>query len=1164
MKKRLIALLSLSTVILAGCYDDSNLRERINQNDAKIEQIVKELDGIRADVRKANSNYEGLNQILLALQTEKFIKDVTDVKDGGKVIGYTITFSDNKTITIYNGEKGDPGDPGNPGEPGKAPVISVTNIDGVYYWTVDGEVLKDPATGEAIRASGSDGAPGDPGDPGDPGEPGKTPQIRISDDGANWEIRWGDDEEWTVVGPATSGGGTPSVDPLFKSVDETATGVVFTLTDGYKIVIPLEVEFSIQVDNSKSYDVVAGATTEIPYTVAGGDSSTEVDAIAGGLWYAEVEGAEEGVVKVTAPKTDPGKGKVLVYAANGKGKSDIKTLVFEGGTLTVTAPTTEVPVDGGVVNVDVVTNVEYEVVIDDESAWVANTTTKAGALRTDKLEFTVAANTTPSARTADIQLVDEGGATIQSFAISQASGTYTEPAFEDNNFKTYILNYFDLNEDGKISAEEAGKITAISYSESSHGAVSSFKGVEAFYNLTSFKFECPSYGTVASTVESIDLSKNSKLQTITISDKNLKTLNVSGLTQVTSISAGNTGITALDLGTMTKLTSLVAYNSGLTSLDLSKNTKLTSVAVYGSPLTSLDVTGLTELTTLSAGCSGITSLDVTKNTKLTSLSVDNIAASSIDLSALTELKTFSASSSQLTVIDLSNSPALTSVTCNSATKVKLIDVSKATKLTSLMAMSCSALEEIRYAKGVSTSSWWYPSGHWNEDETYTATKMTEVDVETVEIDDYAAEIVDPTLKKYVLRHYDADGDGKIGAEEVASVTEIDVEDYGITSLEGINYFTALKTLKASGNKVESLNIPDLAALEVLDLSGNKLAGSISLSGCKALKELNLKDNSLTGVTTPTSVVTVDLSNNKLTSYTSQYCYSLTSLNVENNALTSLTVYYDTALLDLKAANNKLSSVQFWSCSALKSADFNNNPLTSIGSSFPKNLETLLLQGNKLNSVNIASFVNSLKKLDVTGGTLKVLFIGAGNSIPEGVLVGGDDVTILAITNPTVSLVTNQYSSIASATVSGAGTTNSVTVNYATSTTAYVVPAGETLTLTTKGNRKELAFLALGVNGTPKVTVARADGGKVYVKGDSSYCSENPFVTRENSWAATDQVNLVVDGDGDRARYFFGPADYSSSSGLKDGDTVTLKVEGSSGESVIFLGVNFSAYRYDEQ
>jgi len=75
---------------------------------------------------------------------------------------------------------------------------------------------------------------------------------------------------------------------------------------------------------------------------------------------------------------------------------------------------------------------------------------------------------------------------------------------------------------------------------------------------------------------------------------------------------------------------------------------------------------------------------------------------------------------------------------------------------------------------------------------------------------------------YVAEAFDTDRDGLLSAEEMAAVTEIDVNRRSIADLTGIELFTALTSLRCGGNELTSLDLSGNTALNALDCSGNKL------------------------------------------------------------------------------------------------------------------------------------------------------------------------------------------------------------------------------------------------------------------------------------------------------------------------------------------------------
>lgn len=86
------------------------------------------------------------------------------------------------------------------------------------------------------------------------------------------------------------------------------------------------------------------------------------------------------------------------------------------------------------------------------------------------------------------------------------------------------------------------------------------------------------------------------------------------------------------------------------------------------------------------------------------------------------------------------------------------------------------------------------------------------------------------------------------------VSDLDVTNRGIVSLEGLQYMNRLKSLKAAGNQIASL--PSLPArLEMLSVPNNQLA-TVSLSGGASLTSLDLRSNPLTAINAWPSAIQV--------------------------------------------------------------------------------------------------------------------------------------------------------------------------------------------------------------------------------------------------------------------------------------------------------------------
>ena len=106
------------------------------------------------------------------------------------------------------------------------------------------------------------------------------------------------------------------------------------------------------------------------------------------------------------------------------------------------------------------------------------------------------------------------------------------------------------------------------------------------------------------------------------------------------------------------------------------------------------------------------------------------------------------------------------------------------------------------------------------------------------------------LSEYMVSTWDSDSDGCISLEEAAKVTKIDICSDGVTSLRGVEYLTALDTLRCRGLSYGKeggsggLSDVDLKAnvnLTCLDLSNNRIE-SLDLSPLEMLTSLSVGGN----------------------------------------------------------------------------------------------------------------------------------------------------------------------------------------------------------------------------------------------------------------------------------------------------------------------------------
>lgn len=234
MKKLIaLALVVVSAVTSCNKFDDSEIWDKLNDHESRI-AYLEDL------CKKMNTDIVNLQTLVTALDAGDYIVNASPLVTGD---GYTFIFKSGKSVVIYNGKDGVNGSNGINGQDGKdgvTPVISVKqDVDGVYYWTVNGEWLI--VDGAKVRASAMDGTNGTN------GVNGVTPKFKIEDD--YWYISYDDGVSWEKLGKATGDNGLngENGDAFFSGVAIGDGYVVFTLNDTFNTQIKLPFVTDTQV-----------------------------------------------------------------------------------------------------------------------------------------------------------------------------------------------------------------------------------------------------------------------------------------------------------------------------------------------------------------------------------------------------------------------------------------------------------------------------------------------------------------------------------------------------------------------------------------------------------------------------------------------------------------------------------------------------------------------------------------------------------------------------------------------------------------------------------------------------------------------------------------------------------------------------------------------------
>lgn len=253
MKKFKLLLLTVVSIIFCACHEDIwNAIDNLDARMTKLEALCKQM----------NTNIESLDAIVDVLLSHDFVTNLVEIKQDGNVIGFAITFGTHEPITIYY-DKDE--------EVPTVPIVGIAkDSDGVYYWTLNGEWLKDD-NGNKLPVSGYNGQNGTN------GTDGITPQLKIED--GYWYVSYDNGSTWTQLEKATGDKGDQGDkgdkgDSMFQSITQDENYVYFTLADGTVITLPKDSQANSQFLFTITFNSNGGSGIMSPDTFYYGCSKT--------------------------------------------------------------------------------------------------------------------------------------------------------------------------------------------------------------------------------------------------------------------------------------------------------------------------------------------------------------------------------------------------------------------------------------------------------------------------------------------------------------------------------------------------------------------------------------------------------------------------------------------------------------------------------------------------------------------------------------------------------------------------------------------------------------------------------------------------------------------------------------------------------------------------
>lgn len=578
--------------------------------------------------------------------------------------------------------------------------------------------------------------------------------------------------------------------------------------------------------------------------------------------------------------------------------------------------------------------------------------------------------------------------------------------FPDAEFRSFLIDYCDTNNDGKLDVDIKSMTIPASY------AIKSLEGIRFFEDLETL--DCHGIG-----LTTLNVGKNFKLEELNCSDNQLKEyfpILSSGLKKLNcsnnkltymnlgilkglnleEVDCSNNNITNIVMWSVGELVKFDCSNNDLMTLDVSQCSKLQELNCSGNQLMELDVGNQTQLTQLDCSNNKLTELNVELNGSLKSLICNDNQLKTLDLSQNHSLSNLNCAKNRLACLDVTgisgtiaadgNRRPIAVSTDGTFDLITLpdFDVSKATNWNG-GSVSGTTGTMLKVDPGANEVSYQYDCGN--------GVNLTFIFETSLPINE--DNFPDDNFRDYI-KTYIASGSNVLTVKKRSEVETIEVEGKNISRLEGIEAFPNLKVLKCGNNSIQNLDLRQNPKLETLKCNKNQLTQlelsknpdikylycsenqleqldvshlelkylycshndleQLNVKKSKWLEELDCSSNRLTAldvdVTHKPNLVRVECQNNKLTSLILGENQMLEKLNCANNKLTQLNLNNMSALKELNCANNQLTQLNLKNMIFLKELRCQNNQLTALDVSSSPDLTTLVLKNNHLTSLNL--------------------------------------------------------------------------------------------------------------------------------------------------------------------------------------------------------------------
>lgn len=576
--------LPLSFFMLCSCTSDTDKPGNGNgneQTDPEHPDKPMQPDEIEAFCDLVNTNIASLHTVINAFENDDYVVSFEETGNDlpEDYLTYSIKFNESPSVNIWC-RKDELSSNGVP------KVNAAQDENGKWYWTMDGKWLN--IGGSTVSLIDND----------------VSPQVSVKDD--RWMMSIDGSSSWKDMAEAETDR-ISAGEYIFSDIYKKGSFLYFVLDNGKTIPVSTLCDIDILFPDADGAVCAEGQTAKIAYSIVGWDEATKVKCSCDASgWEAKVEStdASTGYIVVTNTGAE-GDAAVTVTADNSTGDTISKALIFEKGVLTAQANASIVRGKGGVVDVEITTNVDYTVNIPADASWISvvDNGTKSN-MRTETVKLAVDRyESGPAVRSATVSFIVYGKE-VSTVYIEQTCLLDEPIDFADSLTKEYLISssspytIVDKNRDGEISYREAAEVTKFNVR---FGFIESFDEFRFFTSAESFGSDCFSGNY------ELNHGFNKKLKSITL-PKSLTMIPGGAF-------CGCSSLTSIDIPDgVTSIGADAFAGCSLTSINIPDGVTIIQSGTFGgcSSLTSINIPdGVTDIGyNAFAGCSSLVSIEL--------------------------------------------------------------------------------------------------------------------------------------------------------------------------------------------------------------------------------------------------------------------------------------------------------------------------------------------------------------------------------------------------------------------------------------------------------------------------------------------------------------------------------------------------------------------------